>query len=145
MRCKAACERIARDAGTSLPRDARAVVHTLPDPQSRVRGTRTSALPIAAIVARCTHRSLDIQAVQDRDDGHEPVLPASRLLPFANDCGGNFFCLDLDTGAVRYFTTDTFDIELSPEQNQAHSERPLCPDFLQFVQGLIDEEDADEE
>jgi len=77
MRCKAACGRIARDAGTALPRDARAVVHTLPDPQSRVRGTRTSALPIAAIVARCTHRSLDIQAVQDRDDGHEPVLPVS--------------------------------------------------------------------
>lgn len=72
------------------------------------------------------------------------VLPA-RLLPFANDLGGNFFCLDLDTGAVSYFTTDTFDSDLSPAENQAKSERPVCPDFLQFVQGLIDEEDADEE
>ncbi|WP_369940603.1 SMI1/KNR4 family protein [Xanthomonas medicagonis] len=68
------------------------------------------------------------------------VLPA-RLLPFANDCGGNLFCLDLDTGAVSYFTTDTFDSELSPEQNQANAERSLC---LQFVQGLVDEEDADD-
>ncbi|MBN6111942.1 hypothetical protein [Xanthomonas bonasiae] len=77
MRGKAAYGRIARDAGTSWRGDARAVVHTLPDPQSRIRGTRASALPIAAIVARCTHRSLDIQAVQGQDDGREPFLPVS--------------------------------------------------------------------
>lgn len=70
------------------------------------------------------------------------VLPA-RLLPFANDWGGNFFCLDLDTGAVRYFTVDTFDGDLSPEQNQDASERPVCPDFRRFVQGLVAEDDLD--
>ncbi|MGN8274940.1 SMI1/KNR4 family protein [Pseudomonas sp. SMN5] len=72
------------------------------------------------------------------------VLPA-HLLPFANDWGGNFFCLNLDTGAVSYFTTDNFDSDLSPEENQARSERPLCSDFLRFVQGLVDEEDVGEE
>nr|WP_232916696.1 SMI1/KNR4 family protein [Pseudomonas corrugata] len=72
------------------------------------------------------------------------VLPA-HLLPFANDWGGNFFCLNLDTEAVSYFTTDSFDSDLSPEENQAQSEKLVCSNFLRFVQGLIDEEDLDEE
>ncbi|MGU3306474.1 SMI1/KNR4 family protein [Pseudomonas sp. M5A4_2d] len=71
------------------------------------------------------------------------VIPA-HLLPFANDWGGNFFCLNLDTGAVSYFTTDTFDSDLSPEENHAESEKPICPNFLRFVQGLIGEDDVDE-
>lgn len=72
------------------------------------------------------------------------VIPA-HLLPFANDWGGNFFCLNLDTGAVSYFTTDTFDSDLSPEENHAEAERPVCSNFLRFVQGLIDEADVDDE
>jgi len=72
------------------------------------------------------------------------VLPA-HLLPFADDLGGNFFCLNLDSGAISYYTTDTFDSDLSPEENQAESEKPICSNFLRFVQGLIDEEDLDEE
>ena len=72
------------------------------------------------------------------------VIPP-HLLPFANDWGGNFFCLNLDTGAVSYFTTDSFDSDLSPEENHAESEKPVCANFLRFVQGLIDEEDVDEE
>lgn len=72
------------------------------------------------------------------------VLPA-RLLPFANDLGGNFFCLDLGTGGVSYFTTDNFYGELSPEENQIKSENYLCADFPGFVQGLVAEDDLDEE
>jgi hypothetical protein len=72
------------------------------------------------------------------------VLPA-HLLPFADDLGGNFFCLNLDSGAISYFTTDTFDSDLSPEENQAESEKPICSNFLRFVQGLINEDDVDEE
>ncbi|MGO4322974.1 SMI1/KNR4 family protein [Pseudomonas sp. KB_12] len=72
------------------------------------------------------------------------VLPV-HLLPFANDWGGNFFCLNLDTEVVSYFTTDSFDSDLSPEENQAQSEKLVCSNFLRFVQGLIDEEDLDEE
>ncbi|WP_210642062.1 SMI1/KNR4 family protein [Pseudomonas sp. Tri1] len=72
------------------------------------------------------------------------VLPA-HLLPFADDLGGNFFCLNLDSGAISYFTTDTFDSDLSPEENQAESEKPICSNVLRFVQGLIDGEDLNEE
>ena len=72
------------------------------------------------------------------------VIPKN-LLPFANDWGGNFFCLNLDTGGVSYFTKDTFDSALSPEENHAKSEKLICSNFLRFVQGLIDEEDVDEE
>ncbi|SDV09235.1 SMI1/KNR4 family protein [Pseudomonas mucidolens] len=72
------------------------------------------------------------------------VLPA-QLLAFADDLGGNFFCLNLDSGAISYFTTDTFDSDLSPEENQAESEKNLCSNFLRFVQGLSDEDDFDDE
>lgn len=71
------------------------------------------------------------------------ILP-SHLLPFADDLGGNFFCLNLHSGAVSYFTADTFNSALSPEANHAESEKPVCSNFLRFVQGLIDEEDAEE-
>lgn len=71
------------------------------------------------------------------------IIP-SHLLPFADDLGGNFFCLNLDSGAISYFTTDTFDSELSFEDNHAESEKPVCSNFLRFVQGLVDEEDVDE-
>ena len=71
------------------------------------------------------------------------VLPP-HLLPFANDWGGNFFCLNLDTGAISYFTIDAFDSDRSPEENHAESETPVCSNFLRFVQGLIDEDRSDE-
>lgn len=71
------------------------------------------------------------------------VIPA-RLLPFANDWGGNYFCLDLDSGTISYFTADNFYAELNAEENQRKSETVICPDFSSFVQGLIGEEDIDE-
>jgi cell wall assembly regulator SMI1 len=72
------------------------------------------------------------------------VLP-SRLLPFANDWGGNFFCLDLGTAAVKFFATDCFDPERSMEVNHKHAERHLCSDFEQFVKHLISEEDLEDQ
>jgi len=52
--------------------------------------------------------------------------------------------LDLDSGAISYFTVDNFYDELSAEGNQQKSETVICPDFSSFVQGLIGEEDVDE-
>lgn len=72
------------------------------------------------------------------------VIPA-HLLPFANDWGGNFFCLNLDSGSISYFTTDSFDSDLSSEANQTRSEKYVCSSFIRFVQGLINEADVDEE
>lgn len=72
------------------------------------------------------------------------VIPL-HLLPFANDWGGNFFCLNLNTGAISFFATDSFYEDLSPQENQAKAEKPVCSNFTRFVQGLIDEDDIDEE
>ncbi|NWB96080.1 SMI1/KNR4 family protein [Pseudomonas gingeri] len=72
------------------------------------------------------------------------VIPA-HLLPFANDWGGNFFCLNIDSEAISYFTTDSFDSDLSPDENWVSSEKPICSNLTRFVQGLIDEEDLDNE
>ncbi|NWA27357.1 SMI1/KNR4 family protein [Pseudomonas gingeri] len=72
------------------------------------------------------------------------VIPP-HLLPFANDWGGNFFCLNLDSGAISYFTTDSFDSNLSPDENQVRAEKSVCSNFTRFVQGLIDEENLDED
>jgi cell wall assembly regulator SMI1 len=71
------------------------------------------------------------------------VLPP-RLLPFANDWGGNFFCLDTETEAVKFFATDSFDPERSMVENQKHAERYLCSDFDKFVENLINEEDLED-
>lgn len=68
------------------------------------------------------------------------VIPP-HLLPFANDWGGNFFCLNLNTGAISYFATDSFYSDVSPKENQAKAEQPICSDLTCFVQGLIDEDD----
>lgn len=35
--------------------------------------------------------------------------------------------------------------DLSPQENQAKAEQPVCSNFTRFVQGLIDEDDIDEE
>ncbi|HBZ95236.1 MULTISPECIES: SMI1/KNR4 family protein [unclassified Pseudomonas] len=68
------------------------------------------------------------------------VIPEN-LLPFANDWGGNYFCLNVDSGLVSYFTTDNFYAELSFEENQKKSETVICSSFTNFVQGLVHEED----
>lgn len=75
---------------------------------------------------------------------NKQVIPA-QLLPFANDWGGNYFCLNLESGLISYFTTDNFYSDLSVEENQTKSEIVICSSFACFVQGLVEEEDLDEE
>ena len=72
------------------------------------------------------------------------VLPA-HLLPFANDLGGNFFCLNLDSGTISYFLTDTFDDELSPQENQTKANTEISDSFSGFLNGLIHENDVYED
>jgi hypothetical protein len=68
------------------------------------------------------------------------VIPC-HLLPFANDWGGSFFCLNVDSGSVSYFTTDNFRSELSMQENQAEAEEIICTNFVRFVQCLVGEAD----
>ena len=68
------------------------------------------------------------------------VIP-KRLLPFAIDVGGNFFCFDLIEGNVCYYTTDSFDSDASIAVNQAKACRWLEKSFQDFIQNLKDEDD----
>ncbi|WP_306353328.1 SMI1/KNR4 family protein [Flavobacterium sp. '19STA2R22 D10 B1'] len=72
------------------------------------------------------------------------VIPI-HLLPFANDWGGNFFCLNLITGAISFFATDSFYEELSPAENQAKAEVQVGTNFGSFIIELIDENEFEEE
>lgn len=68
------------------------------------------------------------------------VIPKD-LLPFANDWGGNFFCLDLDNYSIVYFATDSFDEDLTMQENHRKLQRYLTNSFANFVNGLVAEED----
>lgn len=69
------------------------------------------------------------------------VIP-SGLLPFANDHGGNFFCLDLHAGTVCFYATDAFDPAISAAENHAQAKRALCPSFENFLDALTTEDEA---
>ncbi|ENL6905816.1 SMI1/KNR4 family protein [Enterobacter ludwigii] len=62
------------------------------------------------------------------------------LLPFANDWGGNFFCLNLDNYSIVYFATDSFDEDLTMQENHIKLQRYLINSFSNFVDGLVTEE-----
>lgn len=62
------------------------------------------------------------------------------LLPFANDWGGNFFCLNLDNYSIVYFATDSFDEDLTMQENHIKLQRYLTNSFPNFVDGLVTEE-----
>ncbi|WP_320712063.1 SMI1/KNR4 family protein [Enterobacter asburiae] len=68
------------------------------------------------------------------------VIPKN-LLPFANDWGGNFFCLDLDNYSIVYFATDSFDEDLTMHEDHRKLQRYLTNSFANFVNGLVAEED----
>ncbi|UVE68933.1 SMI1/KNR4 family protein [Burkholderia pyrrocinia] len=63
------------------------------------------------------------------------VIP-DNLLPFAHDPGGNFFCLNLDGGGVVFYATDSFDSDLSAEQNHAVLQTILTISFESFMNQL---------
>jgi cell wall assembly regulator SMI1 len=70
------------------------------------------------------------------------VIPKT-LLPFANDDGGNFFCLDLADGNVCFYATDSFDSDCSLATNHARAYRWLAKSFGDFIEGLKDESEVD--
>lgn len=69
------------------------------------------------------------------------VVP-NGLLPFAGDHGGNFFCLELSTGAVYFFATDSFDPDSTSSENQKRAMRLLAHSFDEFLKMLTDEDGA---
>lgn len=67
------------------------------------------------------------------------VIPKN-LLPLQM-IGGNFFCLDLDNYSIIYFATDSFDEDLTMQENHRKLQRYLTNSFANFVNGLVAEED----
>lgn len=67
------------------------------------------------------------------------VIPGN-LLPFANDWGGNLFCLNLDNYSIVYFATDSFDEDLTMQENHIKVQRYLTNSFSNFLDGLVTEE-----
>lgn len=65
----------------------------------------------------------------------------SSLLPFANDHGGNYFCID-QKAQVLYVTPDNWLERLSVSENRERSSQIICSSFSTFINGLVGEEDA---
>ena len=82
-----------------------------------------------SLIDGCYVSMLDRQVIQ------------KNLFPFANDWGGNFFCLDLDNYSIVYFATDSFDEYLTMQENHIKLQRYLTNSFSIFVNGLVTEED----
>lgn len=70
-----------------------------------------------------------------KEEWAEGKLPKN-LLPFAIDWGGNYFCLDLQSGGIFFFLRDVWSENLSREQNWAANTRFVTDAFGKFVDGL---------
>lgn len=63
------------------------------------------------------------------------IIP-KEVMPFAHDPGGNFFCLNLENGNVIFYATDSFDPELSPQDNQKRAQLKISDSFDIFMNSL---------
>lgn len=66
------------------------------------------------------------------------VIPHT-LLPFAVDGGGNFFCLDLLSGAVVFYAVDSFREDMSMVANQVAVQKMIAQSFEKFIDALEEE------
>lgn len=66
------------------------------------------------------------------------VIPKN-LIPFANDWGGNFFCLNKFDNSIVFYTTDSFRSDYPMNKNHELSQRKLACSFNEFMSGLIEE------
>lgn len=70
------------------------------------------------------------------------VIPNS-LIPFGNDWGGNFFCINKNDDSVVFYAVDAFDDELSLEDNHNNLQRKLAPTFEEFITSLRSENELE--
>ena len=75
---------------------------------------------------------------------NEGWLPKN-FLPFADDQGGNYFCVDLSSGHVVWYVTDIWDDEVSQAENVVAATTYVTSSFHTFVEGLVEEDDWDED
>jgi len=67
-------------------------------------------------------------------------LPAT-LVPFAEDCGANLFCIG-PQACVYFYALDAWSSKLSDDENQESAARKIAASFSAFVEGLKPEEDV---
>ncbi|WNY83074.1 SMI1/KNR4 family protein [Cronobacter dublinensis] len=70
------------------------------------------------------------------------VIP-NNLIPFGNDWGGNFFCINKNDDSVVFYAVDAFDDEVSLEENHKDLQRKLSPTFDGFINSLLSENELD--
>ena len=63
------------------------------------------------------------------------------LIPFALDWGGNYICLEKDSGKIAYYVRDVWSDKLSREANFQSNTRPLADTFPAFLARLRDNPD----
>lgn len=76
--------------------------------------------------------------------GIEKGYLAKNLIPFANDHGGNYFCVDQE-GRVYFCAMDVWDRDLSDETNRKNATKLLVDSFSAFVAGLVPDPEQDDE
>lgn len=70
------------------------------------------------------------------------VIPEN-LIPFANDWGGNFFCLDKNDNGIVFYAIDSFDPDLSLIDNHRVLQKKISPSFEDFMSNLVEEGDLE--
>ncbi|EOI3557141.1 SMI1/KNR4 family protein [Cronobacter dublinensis] len=70
------------------------------------------------------------------------VIP-DYLIPFGNDWGGNFFCINKKDDSVVFYAVDAFDDEASLEDNHKNLQQILSPTFEGFINSLLPENQLD--
>ncbi|HYL97686.1 MAG TPA: SMI1/KNR4 family protein [Blastocatellia bacterium] len=85
-------------------------------------------------------RPIGVSADDEAEDDLEKVISLvgdelpKGFIPLADDWGGNFFCIDVATGGIYYYTIDTGD-------DQEYNKNFLASSLVEFIEGLIEEPD----
>lgn len=71
------------------------------------------------------------------------VIPRN-IIPFAIDWGGNFFCINQDDNSVLFYAVDSFNDELTLEENHKNAQLYLAPSFNVFIKNLMNEDEIND-
>jgi hypothetical protein len=128
-------ERLEADLGGSLPADYRrflADVHGYMPVQCDVDVTLTDGKLLQTSIAFLCARGNDVSSVRSsQKDAYEGAL--RDCIPFAEDGGGNYFCLEFGDGSVTFFF----------HERSRDGRVSVASDFAHFMDMLYLEQDTD--
>ncbi|VEA08849.1 integrase [Salmonella enterica subsp. enterica serovar Sanjuan] len=97
------------------------------------------------LATRCHRQNMKINIINGSEVSRLSVaiqIPIN-IIPFGNDWGGNYFCLNKNDSSVIFYATDSFDPELSMDKNHVLVQKKLASSFKEFMDKLVTEEDLD--